>query len=428
MSSDPTYDVAVLGGGPAGVTAALQAARAGARTLLIEKNAQLGGTTVVAAINAIQSFFAYGQQVIAGIGWELAARSFEVLGEPVPDGSGFAERNGVTNVVVDRAVYAAVIDEAVMSAGIDLRLHTMLGDIAPGSGGDGWRLTLCGKEGLYDVDAKVVVDASGDANAITRAGLGVIRFESQQPGTLVLRFTGYDADMLDWDALQTAFDAAVEAGELKRSDTGWEKGNIRFLLGSYGGNRVHVVAENTGDSAGRTAMDLEARRIMLRLLKWCRRQPGLAGFTIAWFAPECGVRDTVVIDGRAAITLDDWVSGRVWEDAVSYSFYPVDVHTDEGLDYRPLARGVVPTIPFGAMLPKRGTNIIAAGRCICGDRLAFSGYRVQASCMGMGQAAGAAAAVAVERGVAVADVPIEAIRDTLRGHGAIVPPDLDPPA
>jgi hypothetical protein len=241
----------------------------------------------------------------------------------------------------------------------------------------------------------------------------------------VLGLTGYDPKTLDFDTIQANFDKAVAAGEMKSSDTGWHGGKVRNLLEWRGGNCIHVHPEQSADdSAGRTAMELEARRVMMRLVRFFRTQPGMEEFTIGWFAPECGVRETVVIQGRSCITVDDYTSGRLWPDAVSYSFYSVDVHKPEGLDYRPLPRGVYPTIPFSAMLPVRGRNILAAGRCICGDRLAFSAYRVQASSMAIGQAAGAAGALATQAGSDVADVPIEDIRQLLAEHDAIVPPAL----
>jgi len=413
------FDVIVLGGGAAGVTAALQSARAGVKTLLVEKAAQLGGTTTTGGVNGVQTFFAYGQQVIAGIGFELVSKTFAILGQPAPTGENFSAKAGVTTTVVDKAVYSAVADEAVLAAGVSLRLHTMLGAIK--QVGDGWQLTLCGKEGLYDVAAQIVIDASGDCNAITMAGLPVRRYAERQPNTLVLKLAGYDAKSLDLPRIQAAFDEAIARGGVLPSDAGWEKGKIANLLNWYGGNCIHVVAPNAADSAGRTAAELEARRVMLRLLKFLRRQPGLENLTIPWFAPEVGVRETVTIEGRATITFEDYYHGRRWPDAVCNSFYPIDVHTDDGLDYRPLPRGVVPTIPFGALVPKQGTNILAAGRCISGDRLAFSAYRVQATCMANGQAAGAAAALAIQNKCAVADVPVAAICDLLKQHGAIVP-------
>lgn len=411
-------DVVVVGGGPAGVVAAIQAARAGAATLLVEKTGMLGGTTTTAAVNNVQSFHAYQQQVIAGIGWELVSRA---MAEVRQGGSQFSDHRqaGRSSSSVNPAVYAALADEALLSAGAELLLHTLPATVR--ADGPGWIVQLCGKEGLREVRTRVLVDCTGDANVVTLAGLPVERNAERQPATLVFQLGGYVLETLDVPVIQAAFDRAVAAGELQRTDTGWHHGNVHALLYSRGRNCVHVIGVAGRTSEERTAVEVAGRRVLLRLLRFLRRQPGLSGVEVVWCAPETGVRETVTIRGRRKITAADYESGRRWDDAVCYSFYPVDVHKGEGLVFRALREGVVPTIPFGALLPESGRNIIVAGRCIAGDQEANSAYRVQASCMAMGQVAGAAAALAVQRGVEVADVPLPELRALLRAHGAIVP-------
>jgi len=417
------FGVIVVGGGAAGLVAAIQAARAGVRTLLVEKTGMLGGTTTMAAVTAVSCFNAYRQQVIAGIGWELTCRAVREAGGTIPDFTQVKAKDGRGFAMVNAAIYAAVADEMVLAAGVELRLHTM--PAAVRHDGDGWAMDLCGKSGLSTVRGQVLVDATGDANIVTLAGLPVERNPELQPATLVLRLEGYDPATLDFAAIQKAFDAAVATGELRRSDAGWDHGNITNLLRWHGGNCLHVPDVNACTSEQRTQAEIEGRRVMLRLFRFLRRQPGLAELRIAWCAPEIGIRETVTIRGRRKITVADYESGRVWDDAVCYSFYPVDVHTAEGLVFRPLPEGVVPTIPFGALLPESGRNLIVAGRCIAGDKEANSAYRVQSSCMAMGQVAGAAAALAVQRHLEVAEVPLPELRALLRQHGAIVP--MTPP-
>src|SRR5690606_31375261 len=99
-------------------------------------------------------------------------------------------------------------------------------------------------------------------------------------------------------------------------------------------------------------------------------------------------------------------SGRVFDDALCYAFYPVDLHTKTGVRPKPLKPGTVPTIPLSALVPKGGLNIIVAGRSVSSDRLANSGLRVQASCMAMGQIAGATAALAAEHNSSPLKVPL----------------------
>ena len=167
----------------------------------------------------------------------------------------------------------------------------------------------------------------------------------------------------------------------------------------------------------------------MRIYRFLRSQPGLEGLTIDYFASECGIRETYTIAGKQRITVDDYVSGRLWDDAVCYSFYPIDVHrpSGHGIDYRVLTKGTFPTIPRGALLPRDSNWLIAAGRCASGDQEANSAYRVQASCMAMGQAAGVMAALSAESGVEPEELALADIHEALRAHGAIVPGDLPAP-
>jgi hypothetical protein len=119
--------------------------------------------------------------------------------------------------------------------------------------------------------------------------------------------------------------------------------------------------------------------------------------------------------------VDDYTSGRQFDDAICNAFYPVDLHTKTGVRPVPLKPGTAPTIPLRALIPKDARNIIVAGRCVSSDRLANSGLRVQAPCMAMGQAAGGTATLAAQHGTTPLSVPLAEIHKLLREHGAIVP-------
>lgn len=419
------YDVLVVGGGTAGVVAAVQSARAGARTLLVEKTGMLGGTVTTAGVNFPGLFHAWGRQVIGGIGWDLVRRCVAEAGGDLPDFPDFRRPHWQLQVRVNPFVFAALCDEAVVSAGADLLFHTLPAGLQALPDDRGWRVTLCAKGGLSERSAKVVIDCTGDANAVALAGFPVNVVDEPQPATLACRAGGYDPAALDLEAINRAFDAEVGAGRLAYTDASWNAAapNVGPWLRSHGANASHIRHANARDSEGRTALELEARRSLLRLFRFLRKQPGLENLAVDQVAPECGVRESVTIAGKRTVSAADYTSGRRWEDAVCYSFYPIDLHqaSGRGLRREPLAEGIVPTVPRGALLPLGSRFLLAAGRCIASDRLANSALRVQATCMATGQAAGAMAALSASSGVDAEDLPLAAVHQLLRDHGAIVP-------
>lgn len=421
------FDVVVIGGGTAGVVAAVQAGRAGAKTLLVEKVGMLGGTTTVGGVNFPGLFHAWGRQVIAGIGWELVTRCVAESGGVLPDFANYQCPHWQLQIRVNRFVYAALCDEAVCDAGVDVLFHTMLADVMPEAEGRGWQLTLCTKGGLTEIGAAVVVDATGDANAAALADLPLHIPDESQPATLAYQASGYDVADLDMDTINRAFDAEVRAGHLSYTDASWSttEPNIGRWLHGYGTQANHIHHINARDSEGKTRLELESRRSLLRLYRFLRQQPGLENLVIEQVSPECGVRETATIQGKATVTVEDYQSGRLWEDAVCHSFYPIDLHISSGtgLEMKPLAEGVVPTIPRAALLPAGSQGFIVAGRCISSDRLANSALRVQATSMATGQAAGAMASLSVASGLEVEELSMSDVRALLREHGAIVPGD-----
>ncbi len=423
-----TFDVAVIGGGTAGVPAAVQAGRCGARTLLVEQGARFGGTLTNAGVVLPGLFHAWGRQVIAGIGWELVAAAVEESGERLPDFTDLTLRHWRHQPRVNPTVHAALCDEFVLEAGVEPRLFTMLARLRRSEDDAGWRLTLCGKEGLEDIAARVVVDCSGDATAAFLAGAGMRRPDPCQPATLSCQVSGYDPETVDLPALDRAFAAAVAEGILRAEDACWhnDRPSVSGWLRKFGNNAGHVPATpEAHTSVGRTRLEIEARRGLRRLVRWLRQQPGLENLRIDFCYPETGLRETVTVIGCETVTLDDYRGGRAWPDAVCYSFYPIDIHglTSGEWHKQSLEPGVVPSVPRGALAVAGRTDLLVAGRILSSDRGANSALRVQATCMATGQASGAWAALAAARGCSTANVPMEDLRAVLRRHGAIVPGD-----
>ena len=282
---------------------------------------------------------------------------------------------------------------------------------------EGWRVRLVGKGTQVDVIAKQLMDCTGNAAVIGMLGLPRRREEATQPGTLIYKLTGYDRDRADLPALEAQARDALKTGGLLPTDM---YGGVRGFLASGGQNDMHIIRADSSTSALHTNTNVRGRQSLLRVLRFFKSQPGFEKLHVERLQPEAGVRETFRIVGETTIAQEDYVAGRVFADAIAYSFYPIDLHDEHGVRPEPL-KGAVPTIALGALIPRGSRNLLVAGRCLSSDRAANSALRVQASCMAMGQAAGTAAALACRTGATPLGVSLDTLRQTLKAHGAIVP-------
>ena len=224
--------------------------------------------------------------------------------------------------------------------------------------------------------------------------------------------------------MREAFNTACEKGEITREDIGWSKGFSRLFMVRYGenANHIHFPADVWATPKGRTVMEVESRESLLRAYTFLKKQPGFENLDMRFVGMECGIRESRTIVGEYTVTEEDWLTGKVYDDALCYGFYPVDLHDDkEFLIKKLLPEGVVPMIPAGALVPAGSENLLAAGRIIASDRMANSALRIQATCMATGQAAGAWAALAVKNNIAANSLPRQMIKDELIRFNAIVP-------
>ena len=420
---DKEFDIVVVGAGTAGVVAALQAARTGLKTLLIEKNSQPGGTMTSGGISFPGLFYAWKKQIIAGIGWELVSEAAAESKLPLPE---FEAQVGMTRhpqyqVKLNALIYAALCDEKLKNAGIKTLYHAMIAGIR--LNGNGYELDICTRSGVQSISAGRVIDCTGDASVAELAGYEVLHPFPCQPATYSCKLSGYDPAALDWESLKIAADKAVNCGELLYTDLGWNKHAFTgHFLKVCGNNGNHILPEVPPHSAeGRSALEEAGRASVLRAWRFLRKQKGLKNLQIDVKSFECGVRESSVIRGEYTIRDLDYVNAVKFYDAICNAFYPVDLHDDDGVTQARLADGAVPQVPLRALIPQNSRFMLVAGRCIASERKANSALRVQASCMATAQAAGAAAVISLQDSTAVGSVDIEKVRTLLRRHKAILP-------
>ena len=413
-----TYDVVVIGGGTAGTIAAIQAGRLGAKTLVIESGSQLGGTMTTGGVNFPGLFHAWGNQIIAGIGWELVSKTVLMHGDSFPDFKAENLRHWKYQVKLNEYLYACLAEEAALDAGVDLLYYSFPLEITENSGDAYWRIKVASRKETFDIGAKQIIDCSGSAAAASLAGFERMKESETQPGTLIFGISNYDFEALDKESLKKEYRAALKTGELESSDF-WI--SIVGALKDGGFNCQHTIGANSSTSKLQTRTNIEARKSFMRIFRFLKRQKGLENLKIDYVKTEAGVRETYRVVGETIITAEDYVCAKVYPDSLCHSFYPIDLHTHNTVKPRMLERGKVPCVGLSAMVPKGARNMLVAGRCVSSDRLANSALRVQASCMAMGQAAAVAASLAAREGKSPSEIDAGKIRAVLKEHNAIVP-------
>lgn len=411
VANDSDYDVIVVGGGPAGIGAALAAAETGARTVLIERDSVIGGTTVQAQVCDIGLFYAWKKQIIAGPAWDMVVKAVEAANGSLPDFSKQEPDKWMESCVhVDPKVYARIAKETLLKAGVTLIMQHEVTSIDS---------TECGWK-VGSVTGRQVVDATGNATVAALAGAERVKSPDslRQPGSFFFWISSKGLDF-DWAAVNQAQKQAIEDGELLPTDV---HVGMSFFVSKSGGSGCYVPLADNSTPEARTETNQRGIEARDRVLAFIRRQKGLENVELLSSASEVGVRETYRVVGEKTITEQEYLQGIVPDDALSWSYWMVDTHnaaSSARLVF--LEEGKVATIPLGAMLPKGVSNMLVAGRAISSDQGANSALRVQASCMAMGQAAGVVAALAAELRCDPRDVSIDLVKKRLTDIGHIVP-------
>lgn len=412
-------DVLVIGGGSAGCFAAISAARMGATVLLVEKNGMLGGTTTVGMVNFPGLFHAWGKRIIGGPAWESIERCVTLGGAVLPPFPYKSQHHNQQQILVDIFTYTCILDSMCLEAGVRLLFHSMLATATETQ--DGVEATVATKDGLLHVNAKILIDATGDADAVRAIGFDCKIGEITQPATLINNLTGYDFDKIDEASFRKYIEECYKNGSLKKEDFQGHDAYERLRKKRI---HMHIPAPEAHTSDGKTALEINARKKLWSILRCLSKFEGLENIRVAKCGQECGVRETARIIGEEEITAEQYLSGEIREDSVCHAFYPIDLHRNVDIKQVFIEDGKVPCVCYGSLVPKGAKRILAAGRCVSSDRDANSALRTQAACMAMGQVTGVAAALCTKLGYEVYSLPMSILKDGLHQIGAIVPGDV----
>jgi len=440
-------DVLVVGGGPAGIGAALGAARAGADVVLVERYGFLGGNATVALVMPWMSFHTSrgrppdlggvglmpqdhgeGEPVVAGAHVELIERLVAAGGAVPP-----SPATGYT-VPFDPEAFKTLALDVLDEAGVTLLLHAFASGVVDVSGDR--TVVLETKSGPLVVQPAAVVDATGDGDVAAAAGadfaLGREADGLVQPMTLMFRMADFDRTAFEayvrrhpnqWRGVHGLGDLVAKATAEGRLDLPRE--DVLFF-GTPHEREVAVNSSRVTGVLGIDAWELSraetiARRQVDQIARFLHDDvPGFADSYLVQSGVGIGVRETRRIVGQYVLSGDDVLGARKFSDVIARGTYPVDIHDPEGRGtvLRTVPEGDAYDIPLRCLLPRDVDGVLVAGRCISGTHEAHSSYRVTPTAMATGQAAGVCGALAAARGVAPRDVPAEAVQTALLEQGA----------
>lgn len=413
------YDVVVTGGGTAGVAAAVGASKAGAKTLLIERNPYLGGEATHSGVSAFCGFYSCGAdpvRVVKGVG-DLVLEEMKHLGVGTDD---IISPSGNRNINFRPEYLKCALDNLMMREKADFFLHAYV--IGVKKEGRNLQVLRCiDDEGEFEVKAACFVDASGDANLAHLSGAETTwgdREKQVQAATMPFRMSGVDTscDMSP---------AAVEKAILKAKEEGIphltkEKG---FILKNKGSDIVTVLLPSvlpTGLSAEElTRLETETRKQVLYYVRALKKyMHGMELGELSVIGPSIGFRETRKMKGRKTITAEDVLTRRKYEDGVARGGWKPEIHKDVNKmgTYLEVEKGSYFDIPLGALQSADIDNLYGAGRMVSADETAFAAVRVMGTCFATGHAAGVAAALQALYGAA----DVENVRAELKRQKALV--------
>lgn len=434
-----TPEVLVVGGGPAGIAAAITAARNGAHTMLIERCGFVGGMATAALVGPFMTCFdGKGEkQIIRGIFDELINR-LEAAGGAIHP-SKIAAGTSYSSFIIkghshvtpfDSEMLKIVAEDMLKESGVELLYYTQFLDCIM-EGNSIKSVIAARKEGLCAINAKMVLDCSGDADVAVKAGVPTIKGRKKdntmQPATMFFRVCNVDSDRVyeyieqHRDLMQRpfygAFNWLIEEGRrngewnIKRDELGSYETNQK---GEWKLNTTRVTEVDGTKSSDLTRASIEGRKQTRQVYKFLQEHvPGFENAKMMETGSVIGIRESRHIEGKYVIQKEDVLESRTYEDDILLCSNAIDIHADDGSGGEYVVVDKWYGIPYRSLVPLNCDNLLVAGRTISASSEAVSAFRVMPPCFGIGQAAGTAAAICIQDNVKPEAVPINKLQKTL---------------
>lgn len=419
-------DVFVAGGGPAGTAAAVAAARQGRSVFLIERQNCLGGMGTAGLVPVFMQFTDGEHFLAGGVGQEILTKLQEAGGTYPADGT-----------AIRAEVLKRVYDDLLIEAGVDFSFETQL--IGVETDGDRVALALlAAKSGLFAVRAKQFIDCTGDGDLAAWAGAPFEKGDEEgnlMPGTLCSLWC-----QIDWDKYEVSGIRPQRAMLPKAFEDGVFTYKDRHLPGIFrigehlgGGNIGHNFGVDATDERSVTEAMLWGRKLVLEYERYYKQYlKGFEDMELMTLGSALGIRETRRIMGDYVLDLDDFNNRAVFDDEIGRYSYPVDIHASKPSDedyakfekeFATLryGRGESYGVPYRILCPKKLSNVLVAGRCVSSDRFLQGSIRVMPGCYITGQAAGVAAAIAVEKSTDTRGFKVSELQARLKAMGGYLP-------
>ena len=420
------YDVVVCGGGAAGFISAIAAARSGAKTAIVEQYGFFGGMATIGLVTPLSVFTYNREQVIGGIPWEFVERLRKMRGCIVEEPLG--------NVAFDPELYKLLCQKMMLEAGVEMYMHSYLSGCRAENG----RISAVffeNKNGTEAICGDMYVDCTGDGDLAAMAGVPMQtdEYPPMQPMSTYFILGGVDTDSpMIADAMhhnkqgrnchcipfREKLLAMKETLGIPEFGGPWFCTTLR--PGEVAVNMTRTMG-NAIDNRDFTAAECRLREDVFKVARILRENfEEFRNSYVTTVAVHAGIRESRRIKGVHTITGDEYVNACRYPDSISRGAHPVDVHIGAGAEQSLTFLKQAAYVPYRALIAEGFPNLLVAGRCISADKTAFASLRVQASCMGTGQAAGVAAARCAKAGVSVQDADTDGLIRELRNLGAII--------
>ncbi len=418
MNQDQRCDILVCGAGPAGISAAVSAARKGSKVILLERYGFLGGAASANLVNPFMVPAINGERLVKGIFSEIEESL--IKRGACKEGSLF----GQAHLAFDPEVYKLLLFDMVERAGVNLLLHSTASAVIVKDNSVKGVITS-GKSGEVRIFSKTMIDCTGDADIAYMSGVetekGREGDQLTQPPSLMFRVAGIDSSrMPDHETMNAIFLEAKKKGSIR---TPREK----FLwFETTRPGEIHINTTRVPKKDGTSVFDLtkaeiESRKQVDNLFLFLKEKvSGFENAYISAIAPHIGVRETRRIKGVYTLNVDDVVEGRKFDDPIAKNNYPVDIHSPDGhgTSFKPLGPSVYYEIPYRCLVPKNIDNLLVAGRCISATHEALSSTRIMPVCMATGQAAGLASVISLKRNAKLRNIDYKELREDLNQQNA----------